>query len=230
MNKKYKTIIIISLLLSIGLFSAHGIGISLSYFIPRNGYFSNPVSPLSFRDIGVNFGRYIGVAGNLSFYNIGGMGIKDANNNVIETGGPVVGPTNSILGSLLLKLILPIGNFELTARGGIFGFYNIDPRLMAGTLDRYIAGREGRNSVTSDFGYDGTLGWGWVFGGTFTYYIQGKIGISAGALYYLGGADMNFSGTYNADADAGLAIPAYLRNVKLDYSGLELIVGVSYKL
>ena len=61
-------------------------------------------------------------------------------------------------------------------------------------------------------------------------YITDRIGISAGALYYLGGAEMNFAGDYTYDGNNSASVPLYLQNVKLDYSDLELIVGDSCKM
>ena len=137
MNKCVRIVLIVLVFLSIVVISSQAIGLSLSYFLPRNGYFSHPVTPLSFRDIGVTFGKYIGVAGSLSLYSFDGMALKGSD------GTP-----------------LP----------------------------------------------------------------------DAGAMYYLGGADMNFTGDYLYDDNNSASVPLYLQDVKLDYSGLELMVGGSYKM
>jgi hypothetical protein len=198
--------------------------------------FSNPVPPLSFRDIGIDIGRFLGVAGSLSLYSVRGMGIKDATGTPIDTGGPVVGPFLSVLSSAVGKLRVPIRHLEVEASGGIFGSYNIDPPLMTGTLDRYLATADGNTyeTVTSSVSADGRWAWGWVFGGKITYFVKGQLGISAGANYYLGGGDLKLSGDFNGSDGssyfAGQALPANLQNARLDYSGLEIILGVELEL
>jgi len=232
--------VLVLLLLLLAALTAQGVGISLSYFLPRNGLFSHPVSPLSFRNIGTDVGRYLGVAGSLSLYSIRGMGIKDREGEPIDTGGPLVGPFLSVLGSAVGKIRVPLRQLELEARGGIFGCYNIDPPLKTGTLDRYLAAATPTDSyeaVTSTVSADGRWAWGWVFGGKIIYFIKGQVGIAAGANYYLGGGDLKISGTYDAfDEDAVLPLldneplPNSLQNAHLDYSGLEIILGVEIKL
>ena len=130
---------LILLFLLIAVLSAQGIGVSFSYLLPRNGWFSHPVPPLSLRDIGVDIGRYLGVAGSLSLYSIRGMGLKDQAGNPIDTAEPLVGPFFSLLASGIVKVQVPIRKLQLQAGGGVFGCYNIDPPLMTGNLDRYLA-------------------------------------------------------------------------------------------
>jgi hypothetical protein len=217
--------------------SVHGIGVNFSYLLPREGLFSHPVPPLSFTDIGVDIGRYLGVAGSLSLYSIRGMGITDASGTPIDTGGPLVGPFLSLLCSTVAKVRVPIRKLEITASGGVFGSYNFDPPLMTGTLDRYLATDGGAtfDSVTSSVSADGRWAWGWVLGGRITYFIKGQLGISLGSNYYLGGGALNLLGSYDgyndgAAADSGRDLPGVLQNARLDYTGLEIILGIELEL
>jgi hypothetical protein len=236
MRQRTRIAVLSVLLLLLSVFAVQGIGVSFSYLLPRNGMFSNPVPPLSFRDIGIDIGRFLGVAGSLSLYSVRGMGIKDTTGTPIDTGGPVVGPFLSVLSSAVGKLRVPIRHLEVEASGGIFGSYNIDPPLMTGTLDRYLATADGNTyeTVTSSVSADGRWAWGWVFGGKITYFVKGQLGISAGANYYLGGGDLKLSGDFNGSDGssyfAGQALPANLQNARLDYSGLEIILGVELEL
>jgi hypothetical protein len=133
---------------------------------------------------------------------------------------------------------VPLKQLELEASGGIFGCYNIDPPLMTGTLDRYLATAEGNtyDTVTSSVSTGGRWAWGWVFGGKITYFVKGQVGIAVGANYYLGGGKLMLSGTYDGYEDGtGLtaddaSLPASLQNASLDYSGLEIILGVEIEL
>jgi hypothetical protein len=214
-----------------------GIGVSFAYLLPREGLFSHPVPPLSFTDIGVDIGRYLGVAGSLSLYSIRGMGITDASGTPIDTGGPLVGPFFSLLGSTVAKIIVPIRKVEITASGGIFGSYNFDPPLVTGTLDRYLARAGGTtyDSVTSSVGAGGSWAWGWVFGGRIAYFIKGQLGLAVGINYYLGGAALKLSGSYDAFDAGGQVLDdeplsADLQSARLDYTGLEIILGIEVEL
>jgi hypothetical protein len=235
MCKATRVLVLSLLFLLFSILTVQGIGVSFSYLLPRNGLFSHPVPPLSLRDIGSDIGRYLGVAGSLSLYSIRGMGITDEAGTPIDTGGPIVGPFLSILSSVVGKVKVPIWQLELEASGGIFGCYNIDPPLMTGTLDRYLATTvpAGYEAVTSSVTTSGHWGWGWVFGGKITYFVKGQIGVAVGANYYLGGGDLKLSGNYDAyDKDDFLPtltnqpLSATLQDARLDYSGLEIILGV----
>jgi hypothetical protein len=236
---KWAKLVVLSLLfLLLTVLTAQGIGVSFSYFLPRNGMFSHPVPPLSLRDIGVDIGRYLGVAGSLSLYSMRGMGIKDSSGTPIDTDGPIVGPFLSVLSSAVGKVTLPIQKLKIEASGGIFGCYNIDPPLMTGTLDRYLVSATPPTiyeAVSSSISAGGNWAWGWVFGGKVTYFVKGQIGIAAGANYYLGGGDLKLSGGYvAAEADSTPVtipdLPANLQNAYLDYTGLEIILGIEIEL
>ncbi len=211
-----------------GVLSVGAIGVNFSFFIPRKGYLSTPFSPLSLRDIGITFGKYFGIAAAVSLDSVSGMAIKNSDGNILGD-GPMAGPFLSTKGSLYAKIMIPVGSFEITGRGGAFGFYNPNFRLLSGDVDRYIASQGGYDSVISNFNYNGNLGWGYVFGGSLTYWI-GPIGISAGANYYLGKADLSLSGSYYHDGVQESSPPSYLNNAYLDYSGIEIIFGGAFKL
>ncbi|UCF96481.1 MAG: hypothetical protein JSV89_15045 [Spirochaetaceae bacterium] len=237
MGRSARIAIIALLFLLAAVLSIQGIGVSVSYFLPRNGMFSHPVTPLSLRDIEFDIGRFLGVGGSLSLYSMRGMGITDAEGNPIASDGPLVGPFLSVLSSAVAKLKLPIPPLEFEASGGVFGCYNIDPPLMTGNLDRYLASATGTTyeAVTSTISLDGRWGWGWVFGGSATYFLKGQFGISVGANYYLGGGNLELSGSYDAYDDGsgwvtGQDIPAILKTARLDFSGLEIILGVELEL
>src|SRR5258706_16118926 len=56
---------------------AKDVGLSFSYFIPHNGYFSTPVSPFSIRGLGVNINRFLAVQTGASLYRMSGLSVKD---------------------------------------------------------------------------------------------------------------------------------------------------------
>ncbi len=218
---------------------AGAIGVSFSYFLPLpvdSGIFSHPVSPLSLRDIGVNFGKYFGLSTSIALYNFNGLGLRDSSNAPIDTGGPLFGPLYTALGSLVGKVMIPVGPLEIVAQGGLFGFANLNLTVQRGNLERYLAAQGDYKAVYAPglAASQGRWGWGYLFGGRLTYYL-GRIGLSVGANYYLGGAPVSFTGTYLAydQADAPVAsppLPAALSGARLSLTGLELIVGGSYKM
>jgi hypothetical protein len=243
MGTRARVLVLAATLLVTAAASVSSIGITMSYFLPRDGRFSHPVSPLSVRDVGVSLGRYFGLAGSLSLYGIAAMGITDAEGTPLELGGPGVGSFKSILGSLVGKIIIPIKvrqvvKLELVGRGGVFGCYNIAPPLMTGAVERYLAETAPGGpyeAVEASITSEGRWGWGWLFGGSATYYISSQVGVSLGALYYLGGAPLKLSGSFDAYNTGGQAaddasLPSVLQGARLDYSGLELLVGVSFQL
>ncbi|MBN2553370.1 MAG: hypothetical protein JXB06_11410 [Spirochaetales bacterium] len=237
MGRSARIAVVSLVFLLLTVLTVQGIGVSFCYLLPRNGTFSHPVYPLSFRGIGMDIGRYFGASGSLSLYSIRGMGIKDSSGSPIETGGPLVGPFLSILGSAVFEARVPIPPLELEASGGLFGCYNIDPPLVTGNLDRYLAGAAATpyETVTSSLSCAGRWGWGWVFGGKATFFIKGQLGVFAGANYYVGGSKLELSGSYAA-AVAGQPpvtvtdLPAELQDASLDFSGLEIILGAEIRL
>jgi len=239
MRRTIRTGSLYLLLLCVTILAAHGTGLSISYFLPRGGMFSHPVPPLSVHDLGLDFSRYLGTAASLGLYNIRGMGIKDADGSPIESGAPLIGPFVSVLGSVRAMVKIPIRRLKFEAGGGVFGYYNIDPPLMDGNLDRYLATSAPPTvyeSVTSSVSAAGRWGWGWVFGGRAIYFVKGQIGISLGAKYYLGGSPLRLSGSYDAYDDdllgyvTGADLPPELQSARLDYSGVEIILGVELEL
>ena len=237
MPQRTRIAVLSLLLLLLAVFTVQGIGVSFSYLLPRGGMFSHPVPPLSLRDVGFDIGSFLGVAGSASLYSIRGLAIKDAAGKPIDTDGPLVGPFLSVLSSAVGKVRVPLGPVELEASGGIFGCFNIDPPLMTGTLDRYLATADGNtyDTVTSSISPGGRWAWGWVFGGKITYFVKGQLGIAVGANYYLGGGDLKLSGDYVGYQDFGVydtaqSLPTDLQDARLDYSGLEIILGVEIEL
>ena len=73
--------------------AAQNVGLSFSYFVPRNGYFSTPVSPFSFRGLGVNLNRFIVLQTGATLYRMSGLSMKDL---PLQSQDPFVGPNFTI--------------------------------------------------------------------------------------------------------------------------------------
>ena len=82
---------------------AQDFGLSFSYFIPKNGYFSTPISPFSIRGVGVNLNRFISLETGASLYRMSGLNVKDM---AFETKDPIVAPNFTLMvpGELVISL------------------------------------------------------------------------------------------------------------------------------
>ena len=55
---------------------AQDFGLSFSYFLPKNGYFSTPISPFSIRGLGVDLNRFVALEAGASLYRMSGLNVK----------------------------------------------------------------------------------------------------------------------------------------------------------
>jgi hypothetical protein len=199
-------------------------------FIPTNGYLSETGFPIAIRNLDFNFFPYAGISTTLLLYNIQGLGVTG-----LPTDKPIIGPTYTLVGNLCLKLMLPIQSFLITAKGGGFAFYNLSPFLMSGNLAEAIAEDKGWDkAVVDDMSFDNVPGYGWVVGGSFTYYvIRGLGGIFLEVLYYDGEAPLNLSGTATGIKGGTVVaneVDVSYSDVKIDFSGIEIILGITLSL
>jgi hypothetical protein len=211
------------------------VGLGVSYFLPLpldNGVFSHPVSPLSIRDVGVNFGDYVGVAGAVTLYNFNGLPARDTAAYLF---GPAVGPLYTLVGSVVGKLMLPIRKLRLTAEGGVFGLLNLSTPLVTGAIDTYLAGGTYEAVTSSVTAQAGRWGGGFLTGGSVSYTF-GQAALSLAVHYYNGASALDLTGTYSAyDQETGtwvqdVPIPDALRDATALFNGIEITVGVSYAL
>ena len=100
-------------------------GLSFSYFIPKNGYFSTPISPFSIRGLGVDLNRFIAIETGASLYRMSGLNMKDL---PFETKDALVGPNFTILVPVELVFQLKGQTVEFDIKGGVFGFYGFDQK------------------------------------------------------------------------------------------------------
>ena len=100
-------------------------GLSFSYFIPKNGYFSTPISPFSIRGIGVDLNRFLALETGASLYRMSGLNVKDL---PFETKDPLVGPNFTILVPAEVVIQFKGAGVEFDIKGGLFGFYGLVKR------------------------------------------------------------------------------------------------------
>ena len=99
-------VLLLSIAICSNLSNAQDFGISMSYLYPKNGYFASPIAPLSFHDIGVDFGKYISLATSFTLYNVGGMTIGGLPYG--ESTEPLMGPFVSFAFGVYPIVTIPI--------------------------------------------------------------------------------------------------------------------------
>src|SRR5258706_16445185 len=99
--------------------NAQQVGLSFSYFVPRNGYFSTPVSPFSLRGVGINFNKYLGVQTGATLYRMSGMNIVGL---PFESKEPLLGPNFTIFVPVELVFQLKGKQLQFDIKGGGFFF------------------------------------------------------------------------------------------------------------
>ena len=80
-------------------------GVSASFFMPKNGYFSTPISPISFRGIGIGIGDYMSVETGITLYRMSGLQMVGL---PFESNKPLIGPTFTLITVLIRKLMKEI--------------------------------------------------------------------------------------------------------------------------
>lgn len=204
------------------------VGASFSYFFPKNGYFSIPVAPISFKDLGIKFGKYAGLTSGLTLYRLSGMGVKGL---PFESKTPLMGPLFAVMLPLSLKIIIPTSILKFELIGGGFGYFPFWNHLIYGNLNKEIAEYEGWDITSSNLQFDNKFGLGYNYGAKLTYFINKKIGAVLGAFYYNASSDVNirgeiYGGNYNQTIESK---PVNYSSSKLDFSGWEISLGVDYK-
>src|SRR5688500_4994414 len=99
---------------------AQDFGLSFSYFLPKNGYFSTPISPFSIRGLGVDLNRFVAIETGASLYRMSGLNLKDL---PFESKSPLIGPNFTLLIPLELVFQLKGSRVEFDVKGGGFFFY-----------------------------------------------------------------------------------------------------------
>lgn len=225
-----KKLIVVLLLTSLFVLSkplrAQDVGISFSYFIPKDGYVSTPISPFSLRGLGVSFGDYVALQSGFSLYRMSGMNVTDI--GVFKTKDPIVGPNFTLLIPVELVLQYIAQNQEFKIKGGGFGFGSFDNKIMTGNLDKAIIAYEGWDVANANVDFENNLGFGFYFGAEYVVYVTNQWGLSFEANYFIGGADFPLSGSYTGGTMAGPleTKPIDLKDARLDFTGLEISIGV----
>lgn len=136
---------------------AQSVGLAFSYFIPRNGEFSTPISPFSLRGVGFDLNRFLSIETGASLYRMSGLNVIDL---PFESHSALTGPNFTLFVPAELVFKIRGKGIEFDIKGGGFLFYAFDQRLNYGNLDRAIRQHEGWDVANSQFSFDNNLGMG----------------------------------------------------------------------
>jgi hypothetical protein len=223
MNKKF--VVILALCSCSYVATAQEFGLSFSYFVPRNGYFSTPISPFSFRGVGFNLNRFIALESGGTLYRMSGLNITGL---PFESKEPLVGPNFTAFIPVELVLEFPGKKLEFDIKGGLFGFYGFAQKLNYGNIDRAIRSFEGWDIANSDFAFYNKPGFGYHVGAELTVSVSRQYRVSLECNYLMGSSGIPLKGSY-AGGDLGGAAEqktADYPDAKVDFTGLEFSIGV----
>ncbi|UXX80343.1 hypothetical protein N7E81_04425 [Reichenbachiella carrageenanivorans] len=220
MNKTF-FLPIIFLLLSL---SAKSQGVSASFIIPKNGYVSVPVSPLSVRGLGLSFG-ILGIETGASLYNMPGLPMTGLPFDADE---PLTGPHWSIIVPLQLSLTFDADAMSVKFLGGGFGMGHIAPRINYGNMDRAIRDFENWDVTNADLEVENKLGFGWMAGVELAFHVNKNFSITTEVQYLKGDSGAAITGAYSGGSIGGnietrsVAYPDAVTALE----GVEISIGV----
>lgn len=225
MKKLYVILILASLTGSV---LAQDMGLSFSYFLPKNGYFSVPVTPFSIRGVGFDLTRFFAIESGFSLYRMSGMGVKDL---PFESKKPLIGPFFSIMVPLEGVITFNFKNQAIKLKGGGFVFYNFDTKINEGNLDRELRSFLDWQVLNSQVSVSNHLGYGYRFGAEYILYFSKKFGISLEGYYLSGEAPLDMNGSYigvPADGSPIMEEKINFEDAGLDFTGYEISIGVLF--
>jgi hypothetical protein len=206
---------------------AQNVGLSFSYFVPRNGYFSTPVSPFSIRGIGVDLNRFIALETGVSLYRMSGLNVIDL---PFESKSALTGPNFTVFVPGEIVFQLKGKGVEFDIKAGAFFFYAFDQHLNYGNLDRAIAQYQSLDIVNSQFAFENKPGFGYQGGVELTVDVTRQWGISIETNYLMGQSKIPLTGSYTGGKLGGTLSTAQAdyKDAKVDFTGLEFSIGIIF--
>jgi hypothetical protein len=206
------------------LVQAQEFGLSFSYFIPRNGYFSTPISPFSIRGLGVDLNKVMALETGASLYRMSGLNIIDV---PFESKKPMTGPAFTIFVPVELVVQFKGKKTQLDIKGGGFAFYSFAQKLNYGNIDRAIREMQGWQVANASFDFKNKPGFGYHVGSELTVTVTRQWGISFECNYLMGSSKIPLTGSYVGGTNAGISlVPVDEPNAKVDFTGLEFSIGI----
>ena len=207
---------------------AQDVGLSFSYFIPKNGYFSVPITPFSIRGVGFDLTRFFAIESGFTLYRMTGMGVQGL---PYESRKPLIGPFFSLMVPLDGVITFDFGNQSFKIKGGGFVFYNFNTKVNEGNLDRELKDYLEWELLNSDVSVSNNLGYGYHFGAEYVIYFSQKFGISLEAYYLSGSSPLDMKGSYTGvpvDGDNIITEDVNFPDAALDFTGYEFSIGILF--
>jgi hypothetical protein len=224
--KRIKLIILVSVLtLTIGGLRAQDFGLSFSYFIPKHGDFSTPISPFSIRGLGFDLNKFVALETGATLYRMSGLNLKDI---PFESEKSLIGPNFTILVPAELVFQLKGSRVEFDLKGGAFFFYGFDQKINYGNFDRALREFEQWQVANADISFDNKPGFGYHAGFEFTVFVTSQLGISLETNYFMGEAKFPLTGSYTGGNTTLENKTIDYKDAKIDFTGLEFSIGVIF--
>lgn len=224
MNKVFVRIVAISLF-AISSASAQDFGLSFSYFLPKNGSFSTPISPFSIRGLGFSLNRFVAFETGASLYRMSGLNLKDL---PFESKSPLIGPNFTILVPAEIVFELRSNALQFDIKGGGFFFHTFGNKINYGNFDRALRGYYGWEVANSDLSFRAKPGFGYHGGAELTINVTGDVGVSLETNYFVGQAKFPVSGSVTGGGSPLATESLDYAEAKMDFTGLEFSVGLIF--
>ncbi|MFZ9981827.1 MAG: hypothetical protein ACO3FI_07345 [Cyclobacteriaceae bacterium] len=218
----------IFLFLFIAIFTAsfsQDYGLSFSYFIPKNGSFSTPVSPFSIRGIGLDLNRNISFESGATLYRMSGLNISGL---PFKNKQPMAGPNLTVFIPVEIVFRLKGKTAEFNINGGGFVYHGFFQKLNEGNIDRAIRDYEDWKLANSDFTFSTKPGAGWKAGAEIVLDVTRQWGISLEVNYLSGSSPIPVKGNYSGlDSENNfISRTADFKKAKIDLTGIEFSIAI----
>jgi hypothetical protein len=205
--------------------NAQQFGLSFSYFLPKNGEFSTPISPFSIRGVGLEFNKFLSIETGASLYRMSGLNVSGL---PFKSKSSIAGPNFTLFIPAELVFSLKGKSSSLNFKGGGFAYHGFFQKLNTGNLDRAIRTYENWKVVNSDFSFNVKPGIGWMTGVELSVDVTRQWGLSLEVNYLAGSSPFRLQGNYagvdQSDVFQNKQI-AYTKS-KIDLTGLEVSLGI----
>ena len=227
---KKSRVIFFALLLNLSTFPntifGQELGVSFSYFLPKDGYFSIPISPFSIRGVGFDLTRFLALESGFTLYRMSGLNVKDL---PFKSKKPLIGPNFTLLVPLELVIQFSGQNVKFRMKGGGFLYLPFDTKIIEGNFDRALKSFTGLDVVNADLSSKNKMGKGIQFGTELVFYFAKQFGVSIGGNYFIGDSDLDLTGSYTGADSAGIqTVQVDYPDSKLDFTGFEISLGIIF--
>ena len=218
--------LLLALLLTSAFYSsAQNFGLSFSYFVPKHGYMSTPISPFSIRGIGKDINRFLAIETGASLYRMSGLSMKDL---PLNSKAPFIGPNYTIFVPLELVIQLKGNGVQLDLKGGGFFFYGFDQKLNYGNIDRAVRELENWQVANSTLTFKNKPGFGYHAGAELTISVTQQVGVSIETNYLVGQSKFPLQGSYTGGSSTLETKPVDYKDAKIDFTGYEFSIGLIF--